>query len=479
MKKLFAIFMLLALCLNIAACTSAGAGETTAAPSTAPSEPEVLSVGYAREDITPDGPVPLGGYGNTHLRTTDHVLDPLYLTCIAFRSGEDTILLYSSDTINSNETLTAPARLRVAKRTGISGDRIFFCATHTHSAPDAGSATPTIEEFLQKYQKAAIAAAEAAIADLAPATLSATKTQVPNMNFIRHYLMNDGTYFGSNFGSTASGYKDHAAPNDPEMRLIKIDRGEGKDAILMMNWQAHPCFTGGVEKKDISADYIGVTRAAIERETGMKFAFFQGAAGNHNGFSLLPGEQTLKSNDNNGYGEQLARAAISALDTLQPVEGSGIKSTKVVYEAAVNHDDEDKQEEAKQVNDLYKSTNSRDEGNKLARKLGLSSVYHASAILARPSRPQKDTMDISAISIAGIGFVAAPYEMFAASGTYIKENSPFDMTFICSCTNGAHGYLPTAVAYDYGCYESFTSYFAKGTTEAVAEKYVEMLNGLK
>ena len=342
-----------------------------------------------------------------------------------------------------------------------------------------GVVLPTSGAYLEKYQKAAVAAAEAAIADLAPATMLAAKVELENLNFIRHYLMNDGTYFGSNFGSTASGYKAHAAPNDPEMRLIKVDRGADKEAILMMNWQAHPCFTGGVEKKDISADYIGVVRTAIERETGMKFIFFQGAAGNHNGFSNMPDEPDFKSDDNNGYGEELAKGAIRALDSLQPVEGTAIKTVQVIYEAAVNHDDEDKIEEATRVNELYKSTNSRDQGNKLARELGLSSVYHAGAILARPSRPQKDTMEINAISIGGIAFVTAPFEMFAATGTYIKDNSPFEMTFVSSCSNGSFGYIPTTVAYDYGCYESFTSYFAKGTAEAVGTKYVEMLNGLK
>jgi len=50
---------------------------------------------------------------------------------------------------------------------------------------------------------------------------------------------------------------------------------------------------------------------------------------------------------------------------------------------------------------------------------------------------------------------------------------------IFSCANGGWNYIPTKEAYDYGCYESFTSYFAKGAGEAAAEKLTELLHSLK
>ena len=73
---------------------------------------------------------------------------------------------------------------------------------------------------------------------------------------------------------------------------------------------------------------------------------------------------------------------------------------------------------------------------------------------------------------------ARPYEMFASNGRYIKDNSPFSMTFIISCCNGNNGYLPTEAAYDYGCYESHTGNFAKGTAEDLVKTYVTMLEEL-
>ena len=477
MKKTIAALLLLALVIGLVGCNAGGTPETTAAATTAPDADAPLMVGYSRVDITPRSAVPLGGYGMSERRVTDKVLDPLYLTCIAFEQGGQKLLWFTMDLIGAKGDMVMTTRLRMVRKFEIPADRIMFCATHTHSGPDLGSSLGGIAEYKELFQDAALAAAELALADLAPATISGTKKELERMNYIRHYIMNDGTYYGSNFGSTASGFKCHVNESDNQMQLVKFDREE-KDDILVMNWQAHPCFTGGGTAKNISADYIGAVRTAIERETGMKFAFFQGAQGNHNARSAIPNETLYSTND--VYGEKLAEEAISALADLKPIEGSGIKSVTLRYEADVNHEDEHLQKEAQEVRDLWNSTGGdNSKANALARTYGISSVYHANAILARPARPLKDDMEMNAVYVAGMAFITAPIEMFDKTGIYIKTNSPFEMTFICGNSNESHGYIPTTQAYEYGCYESFTSYFAKGTSELMQVKYIEMLNELK
>ena len=87
------------------------------------------------------------------------------------------------------------------------------------------------------------------------------------------------------------------------------------------------------------------------------------------------------------------------------------------------------------------------------------------------------------MSVMSIGedlsFVFAPYEMFSESGSYIRENTPYSMTFLSSCSNGGNGYLPSSAAYEYGCYESFSSRLAKGSAEELADEYLSMLTTLK
>ena len=117
-------------------------------------------VGYARVSITPDAPVPLDGYGNNQLRTTNHVLDELYATCIAFRSGEETILWFSQDLLSAKAILIHQAMERIIARTGVPEDHIFLCCTHTYSGPAVYEDTPGIRAFLEKYWNSVAEAAE-------------------------------------------------------------------------------------------------------------------------------------------------------------------------------------------------------------------------------------------------------------------------------------------------------------------------------
>ena len=59
---------------------------------------EQLLAGYARADITPEGSVHMQG-GDWRNRISTGVLDPLYATCIALTVGDETVLLYTTDTL--------------------------------------------------------------------------------------------------------------------------------------------------------------------------------------------------------------------------------------------------------------------------------------------------------------------------------------------------------------------------------------------
>ena len=108
----------------------------------------------------------------------------------------------------------------------------------------------------------------------------------------------------------------------------------------------------------------------------------------------------------------------------------------------------------------------------------MQSVLHAQHIVGRQLRPMTEKMELNVVKVGGMAFVAAPYEMFSQSGVYIRENSPFDVTVICSCANENQGCFATKEAYDYNSYESFTNYYARGCAEAAAEELVKMLKDL-
>lgn len=478
MKKLFCLVLALFMLLSLVACSKE---EAAATPATDVDQtPKGLQIGYAREKIMPDInlQIPLGGYGNEDFRLAQDYLDYLYITCIAFSEGDQTILLMTHDQILTNETIAGQIKEGISSHTNIPKENILISATHSHSTPDLSKTEYTgIKAYRELLVEMGITAGLKALQDQAPATMYGGYTTVEGMNFIRHYLMNDGTYYGSNFGSPASGIKDHATENDPTMGLLKVEREGDKEDILLMNFQAHPCNTGGIDKFSISADYIATTRNAFEAQTGMLFAYFLGAAGNHNANSWMTSDQHQL--DNEAYGQKLAQAAIDALPTLTKLEGTGIETTYQEFEYAMNKEDLDKLEQAEEVWALYESTGNRDAGNALAYEYGLSSVYHASAIIGRASWPESWHFPFHATRIGNFSFINAPYEMFAASGKFIRDNSPFQTTFIISCSNDSEGYFPTIEAFEYGCYESFTCAYARGIAEDSADAFVAMLKELQ
>jgi hypothetical protein len=88
-------------------------------------------------------------------------------------------------------------------------------------------------------------------------------------------------------------------------------------------------------------------------------------------------------------------------------------------------------------------------------------------------------MELNVLCAGDIAFATAPFEMFNSNGRYIKENSPFKMTFVLAYCNGFNSYLPDEKAFNYDCYEVNARRFPKGSAEEVAQTNVAMLKQLK
>ena len=472
MKKVLSLILAAALMLGLCACGGSGEGASSA--------PEGLHVGYGQADIMPAMGTPLGGYGQEENRLANGMLDKLYATCLAFQDGGDIVVLFNMDAIRSNKDLTAEVRTQVSAATGVKPENIIVMSTHSHSTPELKNSAVK-GSYWPVYIKGAVAAAEAAVADMAPAKLYMGSKTLEGMNFVRHYEMLDGSYAGSNFGDFAIGIKDHATVGDPELRVVKIEReGEGKNDIAICNWAAHPCFTGGSTELNIASDYIGTTRRALKDINGMDMFFIQGAAGNQNTGSQIKTE--AHGLDNNSYGQKLAEAVAEVAAAATLVEGSGVQvySKEFTYKVQKEGSDPETLSKAREVVQLWEDTD-RATGNALAKKYGFHSVYHCSAIISNATRTKdEDTVHLDVTRIGGIALAHAPYEMFSNQSLYIKENSVFgENTIIATMSNHAWGYFPSAEAYAYGCYESFGAQFVSGIAEDAADYFLELLQEAK
>lgn len=442
---------------------------------------ETLYAGFSRQKVTPDYSAPLAGHGNMMGRMSEEVIDDLFVTCVAITSGEETILIYSMDIIGIDAEMLERFRGAVREATGIAGTKVFFSATHTHSAPTPYRNLALVSslqgELATRFQEelcaASVAAAQEALADRIPAQLLCTTQRIPGMNYVRHYVMGNGSYHGSQFGSSESGFVGHAGPTDPRMILVQLKREE-KPSILLMNWQAHNDNAKGVGWRNISSSYVGKIRENFEKDTGMLFCYICGASGNQNPNSLIPAER--HSLDWIAYGKKLADYAIAALPKLEAVEGTAIKTTHTELEVGANHAWDSMVPQAQEVVDFWYSTGKGAAATELAKTFGFTSCNHCSAILHLATLPETMILELNAFTIGDLAFVTSTNEAFSDMGLYVRAYAPYDTVVFIA---GNRGYLPSAIAYDYRAYEADTTMYAKGSCEKASYEIVRMLKELK
>jgi len=438
-----------------------------------------LRVGFGRTSITPLESVPLRGYGNTSKRLSNNILSELYATCAAFSDSDDnTVLLFHTDLCSIPGEVSIAFREAICKATGVPFSHILIGATHTHSAPDMyNEELDCVPRYIAYMQEQVVQCAVEALADRKPAEAYTAKTKTERLNFIRHYVLEDGTFKGDNFGSlNDSPYAGHTTEADPEMRLVKFVREGGED-VLLVNWQTHPHRTGGSKKYDVSADIIGVMRDEMEAALGCKFIYFTGGAGNVNPISRM--EEENRTTDYLVQGKYMAEHALSVMDQFQKVSTGKVQLLETIHNEPINRPDESLVEHAREVSAYWTETYDGPSSVKLANSYGMNSQYAAGAVIRKYEAPF-DSRDVLmyAFSIGDIAFVTAPYEMFDTNAKYIRDFSPFPMTIVSSCTNGDHIYIPSAYGYIHGCYEADQAWFKPGTGEKFARIYVNMLKKL-
>lgn len=430
-----------------------------------------LQVGFGKEQAMPDAVMPLGGVGMVD-RDYTGVIDPLYITCIALtdETGK-TILLYTQDFLRS-DTYVVPIRQAISDVTGVPFDHIMVASTHTHSAP-AVYHTPL--EAARAYQEickeAAIRAAQAALADRADATVSCGSFDGTGLANTRHYVMADGTVKKTP-GKKACPVA-HAGKADDQGQLVRLTREEKPD-ILLVGFNIHPTFYGQHKQKMISADFPAVVRSCLESDTGMVVAYFTGAAGNQTGRSQLPDAPTI---DCDTYGRMLADRVIAALPGLKAPKLAPIAITTEPFVGKSNKDRIGLYDATHEIVELY-SAQGEEAVQELLKKHNIASIWEAYAIRRRYAAEETRTMHLSAMTLGELSFVFAPYEMFSAEGIWIKENTPGAMTFVVTCANETHSYLPSKEAFNWDVYEKLVTLFAPGTAEEVAQTLIQIVQNL-
>ena len=443
-------------------------------------------VGYNRQIVNPDAPIPLGGFSNEDVRFHTAITEDICITCLAVSDGTTTVLAISADLCTLRDQFCHKYREAVARVTGLPEERIFIAATHTHSGPVLyRDKYESVRDYYVKFQKHLEIAAVEALRDLKPAKLFVGSLETENLNFVKHYKMRDkvtgeisciGDCYGTEKGKI---YVDHMTKTDPTLHVVRFQREGGKDVVLA-NFRAHPHFTGGAKKYDLSSDYIGAFRMALEAMCDCHAVYFQGASGNINSSSRLTGERrytTCRS-----YGTALAASALECLGRcMKEVTPAPIQTKQVTFYGQINHSQDHLAEEGKRIWELWQQTYDRELVQRECDAAGFTSRFHANAAYTRSKMtPEDGELILNAVSLGKeLAFVTYPGELFDSLSARMEATSPFYTTLFFGYCYHHRFYLPSMEAFKYGSYEVDTTRFQPGTGEMVADTFVEMLKELK
>lgn len=237
-----------------------------------------LHAGLGRADLTPDGPVPLSGYGGREQPSTG-VHDDLAATALVLSDGGTRLGLVSADLLNVSTGLRARVRRRVAD---CDLDDVVLVATHTHAGPYVPSPAidvhPTLSSpetgHVDAVEDALVGALREAATALSPAALRLGRAEC------------DAARNRRAEGGVSGNVRVPHGTTDPEVLTLEVVRESGPDAVLV-NFACHPTCTTGRERR-VSADWPGVLRRRLEGVDGAgagedrRVLFWNGACGDLN-----------------------------------------------------------------------------------------------------------------------------------------------------------------------------------------------------
>ena len=436
-----------------------------------------FKTGFGRADITPPKYHGLAGFGNDGNRICTNILDRPMLTCVALADDAGSLhLIYSSDTLYVHEKMVDMVRQALQEQLDIPPENVLMVATHTHAGPSVIAGENNIATYYPTYIAAAVSAAGEALSDLADTTISIGQKTIESMNFVRHYVLDDGTFIGMGSGHPGR-TRFHTDISDKQLQVIRFTRTDARD-ILLVNWQCHATSPSGEKQTDLCTAFVGPFRNHLEGLSGCKVIYLQGAAGNLVPSSRIEEENIIPRGDYIAYGNTLAQHVFDLLPEMQQAESSALLSTQLQHAAKVDHSDDPQAELAARIYDEYYKLDDPKARQQLIKENGFNSVYHAMHIRGRSKLPETIDMELNVLCAGDIAFATAPFEMFNSNGRYIKENSPFKMTFVLAYCNGFNSYLPDEKAFNYDCYEVNARRFPKGSAEEVAQINVDMLQHL-
>jgi len=397
-------------------------------------------------DITSTGAVVLAG---SPVRVaTAEVASRLQVRALVLAAGGRKVAIVALDTLKYPVEHVERARRRIEETTGIPAGHVVLCASHTHRGP-------LWSHYGDQLVTPIAEAVAIATRDLAPCSLGAAKGRAEGVSECRRVVREGHAW---NRWQLAPGEADTypaEGPADPEFDVLAVTGGDGKLKAIVYNFACHAANT---RTSVISADYPGDVERHVRSRPGcdVPVLFLAGACGDVN--PVYSAAQGL-------LGERLGAAVIDCLGRLEPIAGPPLSvEGRELRMPGREHPEFREAEVARnwpgQLEHYRKSFDDMKRREKPAYPFALTGIRIG------------DRLAIATV----------PGELFCEIGMAIKTRSPFRHTMVVELANGAHGYIPTAKAFEGGSYETWFGEHSCLTTRAgeiVEMESVDILNNLK
>jgi len=431
-----------------------------------------LLAGIGRTVITPPVGIEMVGY-NARIDPSAGVESDLTAMAVVFSDGIFVMAIIAMDFCMFLPPTADRVRSRIAECLGIPVDQVLLNFSHTHSGPlipDWLEIRPEQKALQEPYQ-----------ANLENLLVGCVRTARDNLRPVRIVAGSGQAQIGINRREWYEGRliigEDPEGSTDPAVEVIRVDNLDGSPLIVLFKYACHPV-TMGPHSLFLSPDYPGVARRLVEKNTGAKAVFLQGAAGNVNPITgigagpvqsdieqmtrlggVLAGEvikvySLLRTHNRRGERRIWESFSIQSHWPFEQVEDNqplvlAVKTKKISLPLQRLPDMESAKASAEAFRVRLEAARASGAPKGMIEVDSLLCKW-ADGVVEEVSKGVREhyvEMLIQAVRIGNVAFVGVPGEPFAELGLEVKRKSPFANTIFLGYTNGWLGYFPTAEAF--------------------------------
>jgi hypothetical protein len=405
-----------------------------------------IKAGVGSVDITPTEPVVMAGSPN-RLKSTS-VSSRLYVRALVLSDGSRKVAIVALDTLKYPVEHSERARQQIEKTSGIPAANVIICSSHTHSGP---LWSYYADQLVTPIAEAAAMAAR----DLAPCRLGTAKCRAEGVSECRRVIKDGRAWNRWQLKPEERDKYPAEGPADPEFDVLALIGEDQEWKAVVYNFACHAANSRDLS---VSADFPGAVQQHVSKHLGYEVPalFLTGPCGDVNPIYSVKEEV---------FGEKVGGEIVRSLGQLEFIARPTLSLESREFQMPGRDHPELKEAE-------------------IARNWPSQLEHYRKTFADMKQREQPSYQYfITGIRIGDdFAIVTNANELFCDIGMSIKRQSPFKHTMTVEQTNGSHGYVPTAKAFEGGSYETWFgehSYLTTKAGEIIEKESLGILNRLK